>query len=418
LSPESKLLRTKRTRLTGSKSLSKVRTSVPTASEIPVTPNISGIPAFIEEVQQPTKDSSTDPSLRVNTCVTEPVSSTFSSESVVPQTSVVADSIPSSAPEIFYGPDGLPLPPGLISIEEIVEDPPSSTPSQFGVEITLYPSSSEISLPPTKAPVELLGNLLDRLEMSEQPSTSRTVSSDTTTAELPAVTPTMFAGIPSIPTSSQSLEGAHSGAISTVWSVPICSSGIVSGNSYVGSQQVGLSGCQFGQSSSQGQTIPLSTGLPLYGGHYTLSLSPPGGQSYRSSQQNSGYAGITSSSWVPILPQQPRVVYSMQQCLPISNIPTTPAIVTVSQVQALPVVCQPQVSQVVMQQPLDPATQPQSPTGRMTQAQMGTITPHLGQTVSIEQQHMVSQPWLVQYQQPQFQQVYQRSEQQIFANSG
>jgi hypothetical protein len=42
--------------------------------------------------------------------------------------------------------------------------------------------------------------------------------------------------------------------------------------------------------------------------------------------------------------------------------PTTPAIVTVSQVQALPVVCQPQSSQVVMQQPLDPATQPQSPT--------------------------------------------------------
>ena len=102
----------------------------------------------------------------------------------------------------------------------------------------------------------------------------------------------------------------------------------------------------------------------------------------------------------------------------MSNIPTTPAIVTVSQVQALPVVCQPQVSQVVMQQPLFPVTQPQSPTSGMTQAQMGTITPHLGQTVSIGQQHMVSQPWLVQYQQPQFQQVYQGSEQQIFANSG
>ena len=71
-----------------------------------------------------------------------------------------------------------------------------------------------------------------------------------------------------------------------------------------------------------------------------------------------------------------------------------------------------------MQQPFDPATQPQSPTGGMTQAQTGTITPHLGQTVSIGQQHMASQPWLVQYQQPQFQQVYQGSEQQIFANSG
>ena len=64
----------------------------------------------------------------------------------------------------------------------------------------------------------------------------------------------------------------------------------------------------------------------------------------------------------------------MQQCLPMSNIPTTSAIVTMSQVQALPVVCQPQVSQVVMQHPLFPG---------MTQAQTGTITPHLGQATSI-----------------------------------
>ena len=331
-----------------------------------VTPNIYGIPASTEEVQQPQRDSDIDPTLRVNTCVTERVPSTTSSESLDLQTSVVVDSIPSSAPKIFYGPDGLPLPPGLIAIEEIVEDPQTSTPTHFGVGITLYPSSSEVSLPPEEAPVESLGNLLDRLQMSEQPSTSRTVSSDTAMAELPAITPTMFAGIPSVPTSSQSLEGAHSGAIMTVWSVPVCSSGIISGNSYVESQQIDPFGGQFGQSGPQGQTISLSSGLPPYGGQYTLSLSPPGGYPYGSSQQHSGYIGITSSGWVPILPQQPRVVYSMQQCVPMSNIPTTPAIVTVSQVQALPVVCQPQVSQVVMQQPLDPATQPQSPTGGMT----------------------------------------------------
>ena len=356
--------------------------------------------------------------MRVNTCITEPVPSTADSEGVIPRTSVAANSIPSSAPEIFYGPDGLPLPPGLIAIEEIVEDPPSSTPSQFGVGITLYPSSSQISLPSSEAPVESLGNLLDRLEMSEQPSTSRTVSSNIATAELPAVTPIMFAGILSVPTSSQSLERAHSGAISTVWSIPVCSSGIISGNSYAESQQIDPSGSQFRQSGPQGKIILLSTGLPPYGGQYTLSLSPPGEQPYRSSQQNLGYAGITSSGWVPILPQQPRVVYSMQQCSPMSNIPTMSAIVTVSQVQALPIVCQPQFSQVVMQQPLVPATQPQLPTSGMTQAQTGTITPHLGQTVSIGQQHMASKTWLVQYQQPQLQQVYQGSEQQIFANSG
>ena len=54
----------------------------------------------------------------------------------------------------------------------------------------------------------------------------------------------------------------------------------------------------------------------------------------------------------------------------------------------------------------------------MTQAQTGTITPHLSQTTSIGQQHMVSQPWLVQYQQPQFQQVYQGSKHQVFASNG
>ena len=123
LSPESKTVRTKRTRLTSSKSPIKVRTSVPTTSEIPVSPNISGNPASTEEVQQPQRDSDTDPSLRANTCVTEPIPSATGSESLAPQTFVVVDSTPSSAPEIFYGPDGLPLPPGLIAIEEIVEDP-------------------------------------------------------------------------------------------------------------------------------------------------------------------------------------------------------------------------------------------------------------------------------------------------------
>ena len=109
LSPKSKLLWTKRTRLTGSKSPGKVRTSVPMTSEIPVTPNISGNPASTEEVQQPQRDSDTDPSLRVNTCVTKPVPSTTGSESLALQTSVAVDSTPSSALEIFYRPDSLPL---------------------------------------------------------------------------------------------------------------------------------------------------------------------------------------------------------------------------------------------------------------------------------------------------------------------
>ena len=182
LSSETKLFWTKRSRLTRSKSLGLVGTSVQTPSETLVTPNISGIPASTEEVPQPQEDSRTDSSVRFNTSIPEPAPSIANLEGVVPQTSVDVESISFSAPEIFYGPDGLPLPPDLIAIEEIVEDPPSSTPSQFGVGVTLYPSSSEISLRLSEVPVESLVNLLDRLDMSEQPSTSRTMSSNTAVA--------------------------------------------------------------------------------------------------------------------------------------------------------------------------------------------------------------------------------------------
>ena len=149
--------------------------------------------------------------------------------------------------------------------------------------------------------------------MSEQPLTYRAISSNTVAAEPPATTPTMFASIPSVPTSSQPLDEVHPGTVSTVWSVPLCSSGIISGISYVDSQQIDPSQqYQFGQSSLQRPIFPLNTGLPPYGGHYAFSLFPPGEQRYESSQQNSGQAGIASSGWVPILPQQPRVVYSNQ----------------------------------------------------------------------------------------------------------
>jgi len=186
--------------------------------------------------------------------------------------------------------------------------------------------------------------------MSEQPSTSRTVSSDTTTAELPAAIPTMFASIPSVPTSYQSLAGVHSRVVSTTWFVPICSSKVPFGIYYVETQQIDPT-ChyQFGQTSLQGPIYPLSTGLPPYGGQYAFSLFPLGEQPYESLQQNLGQTGITSSGWVPILPQQPGVVYSIERTQPVLNIPTTRAIVTVSQVQALPIVSQPQVSQVAIQ---------------------------------------------------------------------
>jgi len=82
--------------------------------------------------------------------------------------------------------------------------------------------------------------------MSEKSSTSRTLSSDTATVELPVVTPTMFTGVPSVATSSQALGGIHPRVVSIVWSVPICSSVIIYGISYVESQQIDSSQCQFG----------------------------------------------------------------------------------------------------------------------------------------------------------------------------
>jgi len=189
---------------------------------------------------------------------------------------------------------------------------------------------------------KLLENLLDRLDMFEQPSTSRTVSSDVATAKPPPTTPTMFAGIPSVPTSYQQEAGVQSGTVSTTWAVPISLSRLSSGISYVETQKID-------PRCLQRPIYPLSTRLPLYGGKYAFSLFLPREQPYGSLQQSLGQTRITCSGLVPIFPQQARVVYSMQPIHPVSNIPTIPAMVTTSQVQALPIVCQPQVSQVSIQ---------------------------------------------------------------------
>ena len=234
--------------------------------------------------------------------------------------------------------------------------------------------------------------------MSGQPSTSRTVSSDTAAAEPPAITPTMVVGIPSVSASYQQQAEVQSGT--TTWLVPISSSRLSSGISYLETQQID-------PMCLQRPICPLSTGLPPYGGQYAFSLFPLGEQPYGSLQQSSGQTGITSSGWVPILPQQPRVVYSMQPVHPVLNIPTIPAMVTASQVKALPVVCQPQQTQVAIQQPLVSTTQSQPQVSAslsgVTQDQTSIVTPHLGQSSSIGQQQMVQQPELVQTQQPPFQ---------------
>jgi len=202
----------KRSRLIESNSPCLFETCVSTSLEIPITPIISSTSAFTEEVPQLQEDIRIDPSVIVDTSIPETTPSRGdpetevhlpehlevefqNSEGVTPPISVTAKAIPSSAPKIFYRPDGLPLPSRLISIEEIVEDLPSSTPLHFGTEIHLYPSTTDVSSfkhPSSQVPIESLGNILDRLNMSEQQSTPRTVSSDIVTAELPATTTMMF----------------------------------------------------------------------------------------------------------------------------------------------------------------------------------------------------------------------------------
>lgn len=175
----------------------------------------------------------------VNTSIPELAPSRADSYGVTPPTSVTIESIPSSTPEIFYGLNNLPLPLRLIAIEEIAEDLPSSTPLHFETLIHLYPSTVEDSSfhhPSSQVLVESLGNILDRLNMSKQPSTSRIVSFNIAATELPSATLIMFVGIPSIPTSSQPLDGVHPGIILTTWSIPICSSRILSGVFYVETQ--------------------------------------------------------------------------------------------------------------------------------------------------------------------------------------
>jgi len=130
------------------------------------------------------------------------------------------------------------------------------------------------------------------------------MSSDGVATEPLAATPMMFTGIPSVPASYQQQVGVQSGTVLTTWSVPISSFGLSSGISYVETQQID-------PMCLQRPIYPLSTGLPPYGWQYAFSLFPPGEQPYGSLQQSSGQTRITSNGWVPILPQQPRVVYSM-----------------------------------------------------------------------------------------------------------
>ena len=186
LTLETKPTQEKRSCLIESNSPHLFETCVSTLSKTTVTPIISGITSFTEKVSHLQEDIRNNPSAMVDTSIPETTPPRTNveteirlpehlevefqnSEGVTPLVSVTTGAKLSSAPEIFYGPDGLPLPPGLIAIEEIVEDPPPSAPVDFGTGIHLHPSTIEVSSFSSQVPVESLENLLDKLNMSKQP---------------------------------------------------------------------------------------------------------------------------------------------------------------------------------------------------------------------------------------------------------
>ena len=92
---------------------------------------------------------------------------------VIPQISVAIESpISHIQPlEIYFGPDGEILPPGLIAIEEIQKDETPLTPTHFGEDIYLYeyfPQSSPYACVypiPIQTPVDLKGYTFRQVTM-------------------------------------------------------------------------------------------------------------------------------------------------------------------------------------------------------------------------------------------------------------
>ena len=134
MTPETKPFWVKRSRLTESNSSGLFETFISTSSNTTVTPIIFRRSASREEVPQLQEDIKTNPSVMVDTSIPETNPSRVGLETevhlpkhlevefqtlegVTPLVSVTVEAIPSSALEIFYRPNGLPLRPRLIAIQ-------------------------------------------------------------------------------------------------------------------------------------------------------------------------------------------------------------------------------------------------------------------------------------------------------------
>ena len=171
---------------------------------------------------------------------------------VIPQISVAIESpiLHSQPPEIYFGPDNEILPSGLIAIEEIPQDKTPLTPTHFGEDLYLYVSFPQLT-PfafvdpiPFQTPVDSKGYTFGQVIMTKPTSSVGPFVSITPAPTLD--TPSMFTTSlesyfhdgPSVPTCYKSLSGTFSGASSCSWSLPMSSSGILTGSPIVSTERL------------------------------------------------------------------------------------------------------------------------------------------------------------------------------------
>ena len=166
---------------------------------------------------------------------------------VIPQISVAIESPIShiQPPEIYFGPDGEILPPGLIVIEEIPQVDTPLTPTHFGEDLYLYEyfpqslPSSFVDLVPIQTLINSIGYTFRQITMLEPTSS---VGPYVPITSAPALTtPLMFTtspesyfhGGPMVPSGYKYLSGIFSSASSNPWTSPMSSSGILTGKPIV-----------------------------------------------------------------------------------------------------------------------------------------------------------------------------------------
>lgn len=169
-----------------------------------------------------------------------------------PQSSVTIESssLPQSLPpEIYLGPDSEVLPPGLILIEEeLQEETTPSTPTHFGSGLHLYhyfprlTHSAPIDPFHSQIPIDSLQYFLGYLTMEE--TTSQNIPYVTAVKTSIVASSLMFSTTPksdlygglSVPLGYKAVNGTYSGVYSSPWTSLVSSSRILSSSSLMSTE--------------------------------------------------------------------------------------------------------------------------------------------------------------------------------------